>query len=107
VITICLTIMVVAFIAATCYESTRPEQPPAPHDCSIHGHNYQPAYDESGGQDIDFKLPQAGPFLSGAEVVRMVQMYTDALKAAGPHTRTYVHSVCTFCGLTVDRPDKK
>lgn len=74
------------------------------HECSMHGHDYQPAYDERGSETAKtpFVLPSAGPFMDDRNVVKIAQAAAQAM-ASSPRQKTYVHSVCRYCGLTIKR----
>lgn len=101
-------VIVLAIAAVVIVALLRPKAPPAPppiHDCALMGHNYQPAYDETGheGTKMTLPLPQAGPFMDDKRVVEIAEANAKAI-ASAPRKRTYIHSVCTYCGLSVDRP---
>lgn len=73
--------------------AARPPVPIPQRDCVIHGHDYYACYDEHSPGPIKLE-----GYSSPADFRKLV----DTMKP-----RTYIHSVCRHCGLTVDRPMEK
>jgi hypothetical protein len=97
-----VTVLSFAYATARLFVPKPPEKSTI-HECSMMGHDYQPVYDEAAAsQAVMHNLPNAGPFMHDAQIVKIAQANAQAV-ANAPRKRTYVHSVCRYCGLTIKR----